>query len=127
MDPTDFDTKEEDANTIKNFDEVQSLVHTDPSVKSEHSRLERKLIRQKSNLSNASGSNPNASPVVMKKKVKRESVETTKNVVSAMGYSSSEDSESDVKDFVDHKFGMIGTPYRRQSKQEQTISKRYSL
>ena len=132
VDPSDIEE------SVKNYEDGQSVGHTDPSVKSEHSRLERKLIRQNSlnskksngNISNVSDA-PSRSPLPMRKKFQREkSGNLSRNMSAAMEDVDSDDendSDGDVKDFVDHKFGMIGTPYRRQSKHELKVPKRHSL
>ena len=136
--------------TLKSINDDTGQSVAESSVKSEMSRLERKLNRQNSigsKKNSGGGASKNdatisagasaktsktSSVIETKMKTKRESVETTKNVsLGVVPYESDGNSESDddVQEFVDHNFGMIGTPYRRQSRHDSAGKgqKRYSL
>lgn len=141
-----FEDKE---GTLRSFNDQKSNSEVDPSVKSDLSRLERKLKRQNSAKSTAveeprspvegggaaaAGAGAGAGAAARRmSRSKRESQDTSKNCALAVPVGGAGDdsssSDSDAKDFVDFKSGVIGTPYRRQSRHEARAgaAKRYSL
>jgi hypothetical protein len=111
-----------DAGLLKSFRDDQQSV-TDSSVKSEMGRLERKLKRQnsiKSNKSNKDDDDP-------KRKCDTPIVNRRKSLVIPLE-SDDDSTNSDAQDFVDFKFGVLGSPYRQQSRQDSKSGhKRYSM